>query len=207
MHTTETHYEEQHPAGRPGAAHSGGSGRAPPRGHVSTSSPAPHPRSRVHQDPPRTRPGSGSRSPNLCGFCRPAAETTGDPELWRPVSAWLTAAGPGVGAQVARARAGVAGGRPTWGGGAASGPRVRARPAGTPLPTHLIPTQVPAIVRLAGAGRPRTGRRCGVPARRPQRPGQATSGVGGRFCPEQPHRGWGLFGTGSARQEHQGPRG
>lgn len=48
-------------------------------------------------------------------------------------------------------------------GGPASGPRVRARPAGTPLPTHLIPTQVPAILRLAEAGRPRTGRRCGSP--------------------------------------------
>lgn len=154
----------------------------------------------------RTRPGSGSRSPNLCGFCRAAAETTGDPELWRPVSAWLTAAGPGAGRSSCQGTdrghwwaADVGGGRQVVRGYG----RVPRGPRSPP--TSSPPRSPPSSALLGPAGHgPADG--VGHPLR-PQCLGQAASGVGGRFCPERPHRGWGWFGTGSARQEHQDPRG
>lgn len=83
VHTTETHGNQQHPADLPRASHGGGSGLASvPRSREHQSRPAP-PSVMCTPGPPRTRPRSRSHSPSLSGFCRLAAETTGDPELRR----------------------------------------------------------------------------------------------------------------------------
>ena len=156
--------------------------RAPPR--------LPAPRSCEHQSrpappsvtctpgPPRTRP--RSRSPSLSGFCRPAAETTGnpelrrqpettgDPELWRPVSERRTAAGPGTGTGLSEPpgyRSGsVVGGRIGGQRGVREWGRLPRGPLSHPLHPHpLHPHQVPYTLRLAGASRPQTVSRRGIP--------------------------------------------
>lgn len=85
MHTTETHGDQQHPADLPRASHGGGSSLtptpAPGPAVTRAAETAPRPRSRVHKGPAQAPP--RSRSPSLSGFCRPAAETTGNPELQR----------------------------------------------------------------------------------------------------------------------------
>ena len=97
-----------------------------------------------------------------------AAETTGDPELWRPVSERRTAAGPGTGTGLSEPpgyRSGsVVGGRIGGQRGVREWGRLPRGPLSHPLHPHpLHPHQVPYTLRLAGASRPQTVSRRGIP--------------------------------------------
>lgn len=171
MHTTETHGDQQHPADLPRASHGGGSR---PRGHVSTRAAPPRPRSRVHQarpgpapapapppslvsaDPLRRRRETRSCRDNgksgavASGEC--AADGGGawdrdrvsEPPGYRPRSL--------VGCRV--------GGR----SGVRECGRLPRGPLSHPLhPYPLHPHQVPYTLRLAGASRPQTVSRRGIP--------------------------------------------